>query len=86
MYKESIVDFMPLMQKLFLAPDFRSYFDLLFNQTKSFENVFLQNVSLIFDKIKDGSFKKGNTLDLAEIMMNKFEIDLCSLDYRSKYT
>jgi hypothetical protein len=82
MSKQILVDVMPLLQKLFLSPESRFYYDLLFKQTKTFENVFLQNVSLLFDKIKDESFKIAMPSDLAQIFLNKFEIDMCSLDYQ----
>lgn len=74
----------PILRTLFLAPEIRFYYDLLFNQTQAFKNVFTQNVSLLFEKARNGSTKTSLPSDLMEIFSNKFEIDLCSLDYQSK--
>ena len=84
MSRKQIVDVMPTLQKMFLSIDSRLLFDLLFKQTKAFENVFLQNVSALFDKVKERTFAHSPPSDLAEILSNKFEIDLCSLDYKSR--
>ena len=82
MSKEVLLDIMPFLQKLFLSPDMRSLYDLLFIRVKTFENVFLQNISLAFDKVKDESIRALTPSDLAEILLNKFEIDMCYLDYK----
>jgi hypothetical protein len=84
MSKQVLVDMMPLLKKLFLSPDLRFYHDLLFKQTKTFENVFLQNISSLFDQIKKETFRVDSQSELAQIFLNKFEIDMCALDYKSR--
>lgn len=82
MSKESLADFTPALQKLFASPEIRFYHDLLFRQTKAFENVFRQNLALLFEKARDGSLGAALPSDLAGLLLHKFEIDLCSLDYK----
>ena len=70
------------MHKLFHTCDSRYLSNLMLTQGRTFESVFKENVYFIFDKIRDNDFHKVTPKSLNEILMNKFEIDVCRVEYK----
>lgn len=79
MKKEKITDFNKNIQKLYHSSETRKLQNILFHQTKIFENAFSQNVKMIFERAQQGKLGFMNNSQLLDILNSKFEIDQCSL-------